>query len=70
MNAWVEQYVKGCVICQQNKIHTTKNKMPLYHIPGDLTEHPFNTITTDLITQLPLSNDHDVILTIVDQGCS
>ena len=69
MNAWIEQYVKGCAICQQNKIQTTKNKMPLYHIPRDPTEHPFNTVAMDLITQLLLSNGHDVILTIVDQGC-
>ena len=70
MNAWIEQYIKGCTICQQNKICTTKNKMPLYCIPGDSTEHPFNTVTMDLITQLPQSSGHDVILTIVDQGCS
>ena len=43
--------------------------MPLYCIPGDLTECPFNTVAMDLITQLPLSNRHDMILTIVDQGC-
>ena len=70
MNVWIEQYVKGCAIRQQNKIQMTKNKTPLYHIPGDLTEHPFNTVMMDLITQLPLSNGHDAILTIVDQGCS
>ena len=69
MNAWIKQYIKGCVICQQNKICTTKNKMPLYHIPRDLTEHPFNTVAMDLITQLPQSNGHNAILTIVDQGC-
>ena len=44
--------------------------MPLYHIPRDLTECPFNTVAMDLTTQLPQSNGHDVILTIVDQGCS
>src|SRR5580692_8034371 len=69
MNTWIEQYVKGCAICQQNKIRTTKNKTPLYRIPGDPTERPFSTITMDLITQLPKSNSHDAILTIVDQGC-
>ena len=31
---------------------------------------PFNTITLDLITQLPKANEHDAILTIVNQGCS
>ena len=70
MNTWIKQYIKGCTICQQNKIWTVRNKTPLYHIPGDPTEHPFNTIAMDLITQLPLSNGHDTILTIVDQGCS
>ena len=70
MNAWIDQYVKGCTICKQNKIWTMKNKMPLYCIPGDLMEHPFNTIAMDLITQLPQSNGHDTILTIMDQGCS
>ena len=70
MNAWIKQYVKGCTICQQNKTCTTKNKTPLYHIPGNLMECPFNTVAMDLITQLPQSNGHDAILTIVDQGCS
>src|SRR5580692_5741910 len=42
MNAWIEQYVKGCTTCQQNKIRTTKNKTPLYRIPGDPSERPFN----------------------------
>ena len=50
MNVWIDQYVKGCTICQQNKIQTTKSKTPLYHIPGDLTECPFNIVMIDLIT--------------------
>ena len=66
MNAWVEQYVKGCTHCQQSKICTTKKKTPPYYIPGDPSMHPFNTITLDLITQLPKENRHDAILTIVD----
>ena len=70
MNTWIEQYVKGCGICQQNKICTTNSKTPLYCIPGDHTECPFNTVAMDLITQLPQSNGHDAILTIIDQGCS
>ena len=70
MNAWVEQYVAGCTQCQQNKICTTKRKTPLYHIPGDPSMWPFNTIALDLITQLPKANRKDAILTIIDQGCS
>ena len=70
MTTWIERYVAGCVLCQQNKIHTTKKKMPLYHIPGDPTMRPFNVIALDLITQLPEANGHNAILTMVDQGCS
>ena len=70
MTTWVEQYVAGCALCQQNKIHTTKKKTPLYHIPGDPSMCPFNVIALDLITQLPKANGYDAILTIVDQGCS
>ena len=70
MTTWVEQYVAGCALCQQNKICTTKKKTPLYHIPGDPSMCPFNVVALDLITQLPKANGHDAILTIVDQGCS
>ena len=32
--------------------------------------HPFNIIALDLITQLPKVNEHNAILTVIDQGCS
>ena len=70
MTTWIEQYIAGCTLCQQNKICTTKKKIPLYCIPGDPSMCPFNVIALDLITQLPKANGHDAILTIVDQGCS
>ena len=70
MNTWVEWYIAGCAHCQQSKIHTTKKKTPLLHIPGDPSMHPFNIIALDLITQLPKAHGHDAILTIIDQGCS
>ena len=70
MNAWIEWYIAGCAQCQQSKIRTMKKKTPLYCIPGDLLMRPFNTITLDLITQLPKANEYDMILTIIDQGCS
>ena len=70
MTTWIEQYVAGCTLCQQNKIRTIKKKTPLYHIPGDPSMHPFNVMALDLITQLPKANGYDAILTIVDQGCS
>ena len=33
-------------------------------------QYPFQTITMDLITDLPVSHGYDSILTIVDQGCT
>ena len=70
MTTWIERYIAGCALCQQNKIHTTKRKTPLYCIPGDLLMHLFNIVALDLITQLPKANSYNAILTIVDQGCS
>ena len=70
MTTWIERYIAGGVLCQQNKICTTKKKTPLYCIPGDPSMWPFNIIALDLITQLPKANGHNAILTIVDQGCS
>ena len=70
MTTWVDRYIAGCALCQQNKIRTTKKRTPLYCIPGDPSMRPFNVIALDLIMQLPEANGHDAILTIVDQGCS
>jgi hypothetical protein len=38
---------------------TTRRKTPLYCIPGDASEQPFNTIAMDLITQLLKANGKD-----------
>jgi len=32
MNDWIAEYMKGCAICQQNKIITHQKKTPLYRI--------------------------------------
>jgi len=68
--AWIDQYVKECATCQQNKnlMHVTKT--PLYKITMPENAPPFTQIMMDLITGLPLLQGYDVILTIVDHGCS
>ena len=70
MRQWVEDYIKGCAVCQQNKILTHRKKTPLYRIPTLPDARPFERIALDLITRLPPKNGKDAILTIVDQGCS
>jgi hypothetical protein len=70
MNEWITDYVKGCATCQQNKIMTHWKKMPLYRITIEQGMLPFKQITMDLITGLLKHNGKDIILTIVDHGCS
>jgi hypothetical protein len=67
---WIDQYVKGCATCQQNKNLTHVTKTPLYKITVPENAPPFTQIAMDLITGLPLSWGYDAILTIVDHGCS
>jgi hypothetical protein len=67
---WVEQYMKGCATCQQNKNLTHKTQAPLYKITVPPNALPFTQIAMDLITGLPKSRGYDSILTIVDHRCS
>ena len=70
MSKWVENYVKGCAKCQQNKTLTHRTTPPPYKIDVPSTAQPFEVVAMDLITQLPNSHGHDAILTIVDHGCT
>ena len=70
MNDWIVEYVKGCAICQQNKIQTHKAKVPPFRIDMTNDALPFQRVVMDLITGLPTHKGKDAILTIVDQGCS
>jgi len=67
---WIAEYIKGCAICQQNKILTHQTKTPLYRIGMKTGARPFEHIAMDLITGLPPRNGKNTILTIVDHGCS
>ena len=70
MGDWIANYIRGCTRCQQAKNLTKRRKTPLYKIPTALTTKPFQTVAMDLIMQLPTSDGHDTILTIVDHGCT
>jgi hypothetical protein len=43
---------------------------PLYYFNTHVEQGLFQYIFMNLITDLPLSNKYNAILTIVDQGCS
>ena len=66
----VKKYVLGCDVCQHNK----ETKQVLYGLlqPNDVPAGPWETITIDLITELPESLDtlgqaHTAILVVVCQ---
>jgi hypothetical protein len=42
MNQWIMDYIKGCTICQQNKIQTHKKKTPLFGITMTPDMKPFS----------------------------
>jgi hypothetical protein len=68
--ARINQYIKRCTTCQQNKNLTHVTKTPLYKITVLENTPPFTQIAMDLIIGLPLLWGYDAILTIVDHGCS
>ena len=67
---WIADYIRGCATCQQMKNLTHKTKTPAYRIDVPTNPRPFAQVAMDLITGLPLSEEYDAILTIVDHGCS
>jgi hypothetical protein len=68
---FIVQYVKGCAICQSTKPNTVRPKVPVYPITTDEERaYPFQTISWDLIMDLPKSGNFDSMLTIVDHDCT
>ena len=66
----VQEYVKGCAQCQQNKMNTHPRKAPLNPITPVTGALPFQTISMDFIVKLPESVGYDSILTITDHDCT
>lgn len=62
------RYVKGCAVCQQNKVNTHLTVPPLHPIPATGVSRPFQNVSIDFITDLPLSNGYDSIMVVVDHG--
>ena len=66
----VQEYVKGCTQCQQNKVNTHPQKAPLNPITPMIGALPFQTISMDFIVKLLESARYDSILTITDHDCT
>jgi len=68
LRKYIQAYVKGCGICQQNKVNTHPNRPTLHPISPPESPDPFKVISVDLITKLLDLKGNDTILTITDQG--
>src|SRR5487761_1748842 len=70
MRNQVTEYIKGCATCQMTKVNTNPSKPAIFPITSEPNPLPFQTIAMDLITDLPVSDGYDTILTITDHDCS
>ena len=61
----VKRYVEGCDQCQRmkNRAEMPAGKLRLNQVP----ERPWQHISVDFITKLPMSKGHDAILVICDR---
>ena len=61
----VKRYMEGCDACQQNKNRTQPPAGKL--MPNSIPEKAWLHISADFITKLPLAQEYDAILVIVDR---
>jgi hypothetical protein len=67
LTSYIRKYVEGCATCQQNKANTHPTVPPLTPIKSSASR-PFQQLSCDLITDLPLSDGFDSLLVMVDHG--
>jgi len=65
MQETIKQYVKKCDICQRTKVirHAPYGRMK----PNQAPDRPWKSISTDFITDLPLSEGSDAVLIVIDR---
>ena len=67
MLSFVCCFVSGCGLCQQMKVNTHPTIPMLSPLPSSCTR-PFQQMSVNLVTDLPLSNGFDSLLVVVDHG--
>ena len=65
LSVFVNNFIAGCAICQQNKACTHPVLPPLSPIKSS-SMLPFKQLSVDLITDLPLSHRYDSLMVMVD----
>jgi hypothetical protein len=69
MTIFIKNYVTGCATCQQMKVNTHLTVPPLSPIKSTTTR-PFAIVTTEFITDLPMSEGFNSIMVVVDQNAT
>jgi hypothetical protein len=59
-----EEYVKTCLICEQNRTFNKKQAGLLRPLP--ILEGPWESVSMDFIVSLPPSKGFDAIMVVVD----
>ena len=67
LSSFVNAFISGCAICQQNKVNHHPTCPPLAPISSSSTL-PFKQLSVDLITDLPPLNGHDSLMVVVDHS--
>ena len=64
---FINNFLAGCAICQQNKVNTHLTCPPLSLIPTSTTLL-FKQLSIDLVMDLPPSKGFDSLMVVVDHG--
>jgi hypothetical protein len=68
LQTFVKNYIQGCGVCQQFKINQSPSNPAYIVIEGANNTRPFAKCSMDLITELPLVEEYDSVLVVVDRG--
>ena len=64
---YINKFIEGCAVCQQNKVNTHPVCPPLNSIVST-TSLPFKQLSVDLVTDLPKVDGLDSILVMVNHS--
>ena len=67
LSTYVNKFIEGCAVCQQNKVNTHPTCPPLNPVPSTATL-PFKQLSVDLVTDLPCVGNIDSIMVVVNHG--
>src|SRR5882724_1590371 len=64
MGCYIAEYMKGCDLCNCTKNYPSSPAGKL--IPNRIPDHRWQTISVDLITELPQSHGYDTIMVVIN----